>query len=1358
MVASLFSGPVVYAHDRDLGPTVGPAEITSDSGKRRNLADDFFDDTGIVALGGRSASGGSLLVGSPESNRVAIEDNEVPLVSVSAAGAEVIEGQDVVFRFTRLGSQSDDLSVGLYVGGHQKMMTPETKSITLNSMEEGTVVDTTVTFEPGEGEVLLRLTTHDDNVNEGDGLLTVRIARSSSSLYRPGKPRKAEVLVRDNDIPTVSIRMPELPTGMTLSESGDTWEGSLVEGQEIGFTLACSGDYEYTPLPDAMRTYFTWIAEMNHPGFFSKHAVDRGRIGNNQTGYSQITSCDGRTVPDPMGARRRFVGPDGGEVRIDIVPANVEFSQTLRELKLEYRAAQEEAERLGVPLSGLGLFAGVNDTFGFHCDDELEFCPRYEIGSPSSIRVKLMNRDPVILIAAEADEVTEGQPARFILERLWNEENLSDTTPGWADTLVFLATEAGGTQVVGAFPAEITFGMNETLKVIEVATSSDQASTDDGFVTVAIRPDTTGPDQNLAAKYTTAQTWLGHTPPGGRSDQATVTVKNDDEQALLLGFGEVSYTVSEGGTVEVVVLLSADPGRELVVPLSVQYQGGVSAADYSGVPASVTFGSGETEKAFVFAATQDMVDDDSESVVLGFGTLPTGVMAGTTSIATVNIMDDDERALLVGFGEVSYAVSEGGTVEVVVLLSADPGRELVIPLSIEDQGGVSVADYSGIPLVLTFAAGETEQTFVFSATQDMVDDDGEAVVLGFGTLPAGVAAGPTSTSTVAIADDDVPGVVTSPETLEISEGESGTYMVVLATQPTGVVTIEVNDPSNTDITAEPETLTFAVDNWDQAQMVTVYADEDDDPEDESDEITHGVSGGGYRSVDMFPVVVTVLDDDQLSDCPDVWCATVEFADQSATDWGYYNLFYHRFSEPPSSLSHPEFEHEGRVYTVTSMYLSPGIPPDSDGPPTGIQTERSKFFISILPGRWGQVPDTGLPETDYLNWTLHIGGVDLPLRDSVGPTTSDGRRGLFVWKGPIVQGLFSEWPVPTTYDVWIEETPNSGQRIPLGGPGAPRYLQVVPGHGDTLLARWWVPTDDGGSEVTGYRVEWKEAGDSWGDPDAVSEIHSAGSENLNVEFITGLTEGVDYAVRIIAINDIGAGSASEEYPGRPQVQTPEIAGASVDGDTLALKFDRMLDRSSVPEADAFEVLVNGGLRFVSAVSIQDDAVRLSLSPAVSAADEVQVRYLPPTDLSDPSSIRDIDGNLAISLEMFGFEDVRNETDRARLQPLSARFVNRPDSHNGVDSFTFRVRFSDSVWVERGTPRVDMVVVTGGSATSGWWLDRHTGLWEFTVRPDSNGDVTIVLPANRACGTVGAPCASGDRRLSNRLELTVQGPDS
>ena len=90
-----------------------------------------------------------------------------------------------------------------------------------------------------------------------------------------------------------------------------------------------------------------------------------------------------------------------------------------------------------------------------------------------------------------------------------------------------------------------------------------------------------------------------------------------------VSYEQSSYTVGEGSNVTVKVILSADPERTVVIPISKSNQDGATDGDYSGVPTSVTFASGDTSKTITFTATQDTVDDDGESVDLAFGTLPT---------------------------------------------------------------------------------------------------------------------------------------------------------------------------------------------------------------------------------------------------------------------------------------------------------------------------------------------------------------------------------------------------------------------------------------------------------------------------------------------------------------------------------------------------------------------------------------------------------------------------------------------------------------------------------------------------------------------------------------------------------------
>ena len=126
------------------------------------------------------------------------------------------------------------------------------------------------------------------------------------------------------------------------------------------------------------------------------------------------------------------------------------------------------------------------------------------------------------------------------------------------------------------------------------------------------------------------------TDQNGAVAQGYTEVRHEDVQ-VTVSFGKRSYSINEGSDVNVMVNLSARPHRSVTIPITATGQGGATSADYSGVPASLTFGAAETSKHFTFTATSDAVEDGGESVVLGFGSLPDGVTAGSKPTSTVVI-------------------------------------------------------------------------------------------------------------------------------------------------------------------------------------------------------------------------------------------------------------------------------------------------------------------------------------------------------------------------------------------------------------------------------------------------------------------------------------------------------------------------------------------------------------------------------------------------------------------------------------------------------------------------------------------------------------------------------------------------
>ena len=74
---------------------------------------------------------------------------------------------------------------------------------------------------------------------------------------------------------------------------------------------------------------------------------------------------------------------------------------------------------------------------------------------------------------------------------------------------------------------------------------------------------------------------------------------------VKVSFERTGYTVVEGYTVTVTVTLSKDPERQVVIPITKTEEGGLTSADYSGVPDTVIFNSGDTSSTFTFTATQE---------------------------------------------------------------------------------------------------------------------------------------------------------------------------------------------------------------------------------------------------------------------------------------------------------------------------------------------------------------------------------------------------------------------------------------------------------------------------------------------------------------------------------------------------------------------------------------------------------------------------------------------------------------------------------------------------------------------------------------------------------------------------------
>ena len=108
--------------------------------------------------------------------------------------------------------------------------------------------------------------------------------------------------------------------------------------------------------------------------------------------------------------------------------------------------------------------------------------------------------------------------------------------------------------------------------------------------------------------------------------------------------------------------------------------------------------------------------------------------------------------------------------------------------------------------------------------------------------------------------------------------------------------------------------------------------------------------------------------------------------------------------------------------------------------------------------------------------------------------------------------------------------------------------------------------------------------------------------------------------------------------RPGLVSPRARGPLVvNGATLTLRYDEMLDENSVPPSAAFTVTVNAVSDTVTAVSLAAHTVTLTLRTPVGASNDVALMYTAPTG-AGATPIRDLVGNTADGFD----RPVRNDT--------------------------------------------------------------------------------------------------------------------
>ncbi len=239
-----------------------------------------------------------------------------------------------------------------------------------------------------------------------------------------------------------------------------------------------------------------------------------------------------------------------------------------------------------------------------------------------------------------------------------------------------------------------------------------------------------------------------------------------------------------------------------------------------------------------------------------------GVAGGTgnlqgpwSNIRTVTFKDDTTAALTLTGTPVT--VAPGSTATYTVALTKAYAGTLRVT-----SDATAAARVSPASLTFTTTNYNTARTVTVTGVAN-----GTAVINHAFRLTGASADAIPDAGTVDVTVADTPGVTVSTAALTVAEGGSRTYTMRLNTPPSSDVTITVGGASG-DVTVDTDTvmtgnqsaLTFTRTDWNQPQTVTVNAGTDTNT-DPAVTLTHGASGGGYGSVSIADVVVSVAEKD-----------------------------------------------------------------------------------------------------------------------------------------------------------------------------------------------------------------------------------------------------------------------------------------------------------------------------------------------------------------------------------------------------------------------------------------------------------------------------------------------------------------
>ena len=821
------------------------------------------DETFTVTL---SNASGAILPADPTATGT-IGDDDTPRVSIASGGDVAQEGTAATFTLTMSpAAPTGGLTVNVTVAEVERR-TLEAGELAYDFVAAASEGMTTVDFAAGDTSATLTVPTVDDDLYEAefgdDNLLRATLAAGTGYAVATGSGT-AELTLRDGaSRPVVSWKTAKV----TVTEGVDTnadLELTLSHAL-VGVFIAQFLDAEVGASPASRTNDYLWsntlqfvtFAPGTIEGTLQVPILDDTQLEGTETfevsmlidGQLPVTAASERVILvdildtdtmqlEPSAVSARVVEGDAIDIKIDIVPSGAcnfrgEYFVTVTPSGDTATLADADAveQRFGpCDTTRTVSFATEEDT-DVTANRALSFTLATKAGTDSRITVVTDNVVEVAVI--DDDRHATGAPAITGTAQVGRKLTASPGTIADGDGLTGATYTYTWIRVDGATETEIT------------------GTTGNGYTPVAADQ---GKTLKVRASFTDDEGFDEQ-----RDSAATATVATAPTTPT---FGIADASAAEGDDITFTVTLNPAAGAAATVAWATSVASGDTAAqaDFTAGNGTLNFGVGDTSKTFTVATVEDTTSEADETFTVTLSSASSGTALPSDATATGTITDDDQAPLSIA----DASADEGDSATFTVTLNPAAADEVTVDYatSVAASDTAAQSDFTAKNGTLTFAAGDTTESFTVATLEDSVDEVDETFTVTLSnvsgsTLPAD----PTATGT--IIDDDQAALTIADAGAD--EGDDITFTVTL--DPTSSREVKVDWATSVasgdtavqaDFTAGSDTLTFAAGDSSKTFTVATVEDTTSEP-DETFTVT--LSDASEATLPAVPTATGTIGDD-----------------------------------------------------------------------------------------------------------------------------------------------------------------------------------------------------------------------------------------------------------------------------------------------------------------------------------------------------------------------------------------------------------------------------------------------------------------------------------------------------------------